>query len=69
MASAEHIKKLRAQRAQAAKTVEALDTAIANEINAVMDAGYSPTRLAEELGITRARLYQIRARRRSNPLN
>lgn len=64
MVDVEHIKQLRAQRAHAAETVDALDTAIAHAITEALAEGYSPTKLAKDLGITRARIYQIRDSRR-----
>lgn len=39
--------------------VESLDTEIAELIRQAIDDGHGPTEIARELGITRARVYQI----------
>ena len=50
---------LRAQRASAYAEVEALDAQIADLIRQAISDGHGPTEIAKELGITRARVYQI----------
>lgn len=55
----EQIRMLRAQRASAYAEVEALDAQIADLIRQAISDGHGPTEIAKELGITRARVYQI----------
>lgn len=58
VADLQRIKKLRAERAMKAADLDALDAQIACLIK---DAAteYGPTQLAAELGVSRARIYQI----------
>lgn len=58
VADIQHIKDLRAERAAKAADLDALDAEIAALIKAAFTE-YSATELAEELGISRARIYQI----------
>lgn len=62
MADVERIKRLRAIRASKAADIDALDTEIAELIRQALREGASAADLAKELGITRARVYQIRGR-------
>ncbi|WP_019342892.1 helix-turn-helix domain-containing protein [Mycolicibacterium conceptionense] len=55
----EQLRTLRAQRAAAYAEVEALDARIAEMIRQAITDGHGPTEIAKELGITRARVYQI----------
>ena len=55
----EQIRTLRARRAELSAEVETLDTEIASLIRQAIDDGHGPTEIARELGITRARVYQI----------
>lgn len=55
----ERIRTLRARRAELSAEVEALDTEIASLIRQAIDEKHGPTEIARELGITRARVYQI----------
>lgn len=55
----ELIRQLRARRATAAAELEALDARISTLIKQAIDDGHGPTEIARELGITRARVYQI----------
>jgi plasmid maintenance system antidote protein VapI len=59
MADIERIKDLRARRAEQAAAMEVLDAEIARLIREAITE-HGPTKLAKELGITRARVYQIR---------
>ncbi|MGV0595711.1 hypothetical protein [Mycolicibacterium porcinum] len=55
----EQIRTLRARRAELSAEVEVLDAQIAELIRQAIDDGHGPTEIARELGITRARVYQI----------
>lgn len=55
----ERIRTLRARRAELSAEVEALDAEIAALIRQAIDEQHGPTEIARELGITRARVYQI----------
>lgn len=60
-------KTLTRQLAKIAKIQEGLDEAIAERddlVRAMLTKGAGPTELGDLLGVTRARIYQIRDRRR-----
>ena len=61
VADLERIKELRARRAALAADLDALDVEVAILIKEAL-AEHGPTELAEKLGISRARIYQIRGR-------
>lgn len=53
------INRIREKRAAKAAEVAAMDTEIANLIREAVNAGHRPTALADAIGITRARVYQL----------
>ncbi|WPH57652.1 hypothetical protein [Mycobacterium phage WXIN] len=55
----EQLRTLRAKRAAAYAEVEALDDQIADLIRRAYGDGHGPTEIANEIGISRARVYQI----------
>jgi hypothetical protein len=62
MADVDRIKRLRALRASRAADIEALDGEISDLIRQALQEGVAAAELAKELGVTRARIYQIRGR-------
>lgn len=60
MTTVDRINERRAQRASLVAEVDALDTEIADLIRRALSEGIGPTDLAKRIGVSRARIYQIR---------
>lgn len=60
MTTVDRILELRSQRAAMADRLDALDSEIADLIRQALSEKIGPTELAKQIGISRARIYQIK---------
>jgi DNA-directed RNA polymerase specialized sigma subunit len=60
MSTVDRINERRALRAKVSAEVDILDAEISDLIRQALKEGLGPTELAKQIGISRARIYQIR---------